>query len=443
MKTKVGMISLGCPKNQVDAEVMLKKLQDNGFEITNDETQAQILIINTCGFIESAQKEAIDTIFEAFELKETANVEKIIVTGCLAERYKQEVMKEIPEIDAVIGIGANGDIVNVCENVLKGHKYESFPPKDKLPLDCERLVSTPKHWAYLKVSDGCNNCCAYCAIPEIRGRMRSRKIESIVEEAKILSKNGARELIIVAQDTTRYGEDLYGKPMLCELLRELCRIDDISGLRLMYCYPEMIDDELLKLIAGEDKILNYIDVPIQHSNEKILSDMNRCGSYDELMKLINRMRELIPDICIRTTVMVGFPGEGEEEFEELARFVKEAKLDKLGCFAFSPEENTVAYTMPDQVEKSVKQRRLEIIMQEQCFVSEENNRSKLGKVFDAVVDFYDSENGLYYARSYFDAPEIDSCIVFESDKKLFSGTLVKLEIIGYDDYDLKGRMVNN
>lgn len=441
MKTKVGMISLGCPKNQVDAEIMLKKLQNSGFEITNDETQAEILIINTCGFIESAQKEAIDTIFESLELKETANVKKIIVTGCLAERYQHEVMKEIPEVDAVIGIGANADIVQVCENVLKGYKYESFPSKDKLPLDCERLVSTPKHWAYLKVSDGCNNCCSYCAIPEIRGRMRSRKIESIVDEARLLSKNGARELIIVAQDTTRYGEDLYGKPMLCELLRKLCEIDDISGLRLMYCYPEMISDELLELIASEDKILNYIDIPIQHSNEKILSAMNRCGSYDELMTLINKMRTIIPDICIRTTIMVGFPGEGEVEFEELARFVKEAKLDKLGCFAFSPQEGTEAYSMPEQVDEDVKQRRLEIVMQEQCFISEENNRGKLGKVYDAVVDFYNSESGLYSARSYFDAPEIDSCIVFESDKKLFTGSLVKLEIIGYDDYDLKGRLI--
>lgn len=441
MKTKVGMISLGCPKNQVDAEIMLKKLQNSGFEITNDETQAEILIINTCGFIESAQKEAIDTIFESLELKETANVKKIIVTGCLAERYQQEIMKEIPEVDAVIGIGANGDIVQVCETVLKGYKYESFPSKDKLPLDCERLVSTPKHWAYLKVSDGCNNCCSYCAIPEIRGRMRSRKIESIVDEAKLLSKNGAKELIIVAQDTTRYGEDLYGKPMLCELLRKLCEIDDVSGLRLMYCYPEMISDELLELIASEDKILNYIDIPFQHSNENILSAMNRCGSYSELMVLINKMRALIPDICIRTTVMVGFPGEGDAEFEELAQFVKEAKLDKLGCFAFSPQEGTEAYSMPEQVDEDIKQRRLEIIMQEQCFVSENNNKNKLGKVYEAVIDFYDSESGLYSARSYFDAPEIDSCIVFESNEKLFAGTLVKLEIIGYDDYDLKGRLV--
>lgn len=441
MKTKVGMISLGCPKNQVDAEIMLKKLQDSGYEITNDETQAQVLIINTCGFIESAQKEAIDTIFESLELKETASVEKIIVTGCLAERYKQEVMKEIPEVDAVIGIGANGDIVKACETVLNGYKYESFPPKDKLPLDCERLVSTPKHWAYLKVSDGCNNCCSYCAIPEIRGRMRSRSIESIVDEAALLTKNGARELIIVAQDTTRYGEDLYGKPMLCELLRRLCTIDELSGIRLMYCYPEMITDELLELIASEDKILNYIDIPFQHSDEKILSAMNRCGSYDELMTLINKMRALIPDICIRTTVMVGFPGEGDEEFEQLAKFVKEARLDKLGCFAFSPQEGTEAYSMPQQVDEDVKQRRLEIIMQEQCLVSENNNRSKLGRIYDAVVDFCDSESGLYYARSYFDAPEIDSCISFESDKKLLPGALVKLEIIGYDDYDLKGRLI--
>ncbi len=442
MKTKVGMISLGCPKNQVDAEIMLKKLQNSGYEITNDEAQATILIINTCGFIESAKKEAIDTIFEAVELKETANVERIIVTGCLAERYNYEIMKEIPEVDAVIGIGANGDIVSVCEAVLKGYKYEGFPSKDKLPLDCERLISTPKHWAYLKVSDGCNNCCSYCAIPEIRGRMRSRTIESIVDEAKVISSNGARELIIVAQDTTRYGEDLYGKPMLCELLRKLCEIDSISGLRLMYCYPEMINDELLELIKNKDKILNYIDIPIQHSNEKILSAMNRCGSYESLSELINKMRALIPDICIRTTVMVGFPGEGEAEFEELARFVKEARFDKLGCFAFSPEEGTLAETMPDQIDEDVKQRRLEIIMQEQCFVSEENNKMKLGKVYDAVVDFYDSENKLYYARSYFDAPEIDSCITFQTDEKLFSGTLVKLEIIGYDDYDLKGRLIN-
>ena len=435
------MISLGCPKNQVDAEIMLKKLQDNGFEITNDETKAEILIINTCGFIESAQKEAIDTIFESLELKETANVKKIIVTGCLAERYKHEVMKEIPEVDAVIGIGANGDIVEVCRSVLKGYKYESFPPKDKLPLDCERLVSTPKHWAYLKVSDGCNNCCSYCAIPDIRGCMRSRKIESIVDEAIQISKNGARELIIVAQDTTRYGEDLYGKPMLCELLRKLCEIETVSALRLMYCYPEMISDELLELMTSEDKILNYIDIPFQHSNEKILSAMNRCGSYDELMALINKMRALIPDICIRTTVMVGFPGEGEEEFAQLAEFVKNARLDKLGCFAFSPQEGTEAYLMPDQVDEDVKQRRLEIIMQEQCFVSESNNKSKLGSVYDAVIDFYDSENGVYYARSYFDAPEIDSRIVIKTDKKLFTGDLVKLEIIGYDDYDLMAELI--
>lgn len=439
MNFKIGMISLGCPKNQVDGEIMLKKLNKSGFKIANSIEDSDLMIINTCGFIEDAKREAIETILEVAEYKTAGLICAIVVTGCLAERYQDEILKEIPEVDSVIGIGADKDIVKICQKALVGIKTGFFPEKKYLLLDGERMLSTPKHWAYLKISDGCDNKCSYCAIPGIRGGYIERSMESILDEAKTLSDNGVKEIILVAQDTTKYGMKLYGKYKLPDLLKQLVKIDKIEWIRLFYCYPDRVTDELIDVIASEEKICSYIDMPLQHCNGSVLKSMNRNGSYDTLKALLLKMKSKIPDLSLRTTFMVGFPGESDEQFEELCRFVKDIKFDKMGCFTFSPEEDTPAFHFENQIDKKIKQRRADVLMDIQYSITESANKQRIGNIYKAVID-EKTENG-YIGRSYLDSPEIDSGIIIKSNQAHSLGDYISVKITDYDGYDLLGEEI--
>lgn len=443
MATRVGMVSLGCPKNQVDAEHMLYDLKQNGFELVADAALADVVVINTCGFIESAKQEAIDTILEFCTLKQEGRIKAVIATGCLAERYRDEMMKEIPELDAVIGLGSNHRLVDIIRQIYSdGKPVCDYGNKTDLSMEGGRIISTEPFYAYLKIAEGCSNCCTYCAIPSIRGRYRSRKMEDIISEAEWLAQNGVTELVVVAQDTTRYGEDIYGKSMLPELLKALCRIDGFKWIRTLYCYPERITDELLDTIAAEDKLVKYIDMPIQHCNGDILKAMNRYGDRKFLEELIAKMRAKIPGIILRTTLITGFPGETEEQFEELCEFVKEVKFERLGCFAYSPEEGTKAYDMPDQVHLKVREHRADIIMEEQMVISDRFNENAMGKTFEVVCEGFDRYAECYFGRSADDAPEIDGKIFFDSDKKIRVGEYVKVLVDDTLDYDLIGSRID-
>lgn len=436
---KVGMISLGCPKNQVDGEALLAKLKKAGYEIVNNIEDSDVMIVNTCGFIEQAKKEAINTILEVAEYKNAGLISAIVVTGCLAERYQDEIIKEMPEVDAVLGIGANSDIVKACDKALCGIVTTSFPNKCYLSINDERIISTPSHWAYLKIAEGCDNRCSYCAIPGIRGGFRSRTIESCVDEAKTLAESGVKELILIAQDTTKYGQDLYGKYSLDILLKELVKIDGIEWIRLFYCYPQRITDSLINVIANEEKVCNYIDIPLQHSDKTVLKNMNRVGDGEDYRALISKMRKAIPDLALRTTFMVGFPGETDEQFENLCKFTEDVKFDKMGCFTFSPEEDTPAYDMQNQIDDDVKVRRQEVLMNKQYSITEELNKQRIGKIYKVIIDTFDGEK--YVGRSYMDSPEIDSGIIFTSDNNLNIGDFVNVEITDYNGYDLIGEAI--
>lgn len=436
---KVGMISLGCPKNQVDGEALLAKLKKAGYEIVNNIEDSDVMIVNTCGFIEQAKKEAIDTILEVAEYKNAGLISAIVVTGCLAERYQDEIIKEMPEVDAVLGIGANSDIVKTCDKALCGIVTTSFPNKCYLSINDERIISTPSHWAYLKIAEGCDNRCSYCAIPGIRGGFRSRTIESCVDEAKALAESGVKELILIAQDTTKYGQDLYGKYSLDILLKELVKIDGIEWIRLFYCYPQRITDSLINVIANEEKVCNYIDIPLQHSDKTVLKNMNRVGDGEDYRALISKMRKAIPDLALRTTFMVGFPGETDEQFENLCKFTEDVKFDKMGCFTFSPEEDTPAYDMQNQIDDDVKVRRQEVLMNKQYSITEELNKQRIGRIYKVIIDTFDGEK--YVGRSYMDSPEIDSGIIFTCDNNLNIGDFVNVEITDYNGYDLIGEAI--
>lgn len=439
MNYKVGMISLGCPKNQVDAEHMLALMDAEGWKIVDYVDGCDVVIVNTCGFIDDAKKEAIENILDMVELKKEGVIGKIIVTGCLAQRYKEEIVKEIPEVDAVIGIGANGDIIKTVEEVMSGvDTIENYPPQCELPLEGQRILTTPQYWAYLKIGEGCSNRCTYCTIPSIRGNMRSRSMENIIDEAKQLAELGVKELILIAQDTTSYGLDLYGELKLPELLNELCKIDSIEWIRLLYCYPDRITDELIETMKNQDKVVNYIDLPLQHADDKILKAMNRRGDQALIRSVISKLRTEIPDVVIRTTFIVGFPGEGEKEFETLAEFVNEIEFDRLGVFTFSPQEGTPAFDMDNQVDEDVKTRRGEIIMQDQYSIMEEKNNEKIGEIYKVVVEDYDGYSDSYTGRTYMDAPEIDGLVKFTSQKDLEVGDFVNVEIFDIEDYDLIG-----
>lgn len=434
----VGFISLGCPKNQIDGECLLAKLDACGFEIADPYDGVDAVIINTCGFIESAKKEAIENILDMAQLKEDGVIGKIIVTGCLAERYKDEILSEFPEVDAVIGIGANGDIAEICQKVIDGERIGTFPDKCNMPLGGERVLTTPEYYAYLKIADGCNNCCTYCAIPSIRGKYRSREIEDIVEEAKSLAEKGVKELIVVAQDTTLYGKDLYGELKLPELLRQLNEIDGIHWIRMLYCYPDEFTDELIEAMATLPKVLHYVDLPLQHADDNVLKRMNRRGTQQQIRELIAKLRDRIPDIIVRTTFITGFPGETEEEFENLALFINETEFDHLGCFAYSAEEGTPAAEFDGQLDERTKLDRQEIIMNDQYDIVLDKHNRYIGKSFEVLVEGYDAYSDSYTGRTYMDAPEIDCVVKFTTSDNYSEGDFCTVTIINTDEYDLIG-----
>ena len=441
MAYKIGMVSLGCPKNQVDAEMMLANLIADGFELTNDETQADAIIVNTCGFIEDAKREAIDNILEVAQLKKSGKLKALIVTGCLAQRYKKEMQADLPEIDAIVTLGQNENIARIVRDAINSKEQLLFSSSvSDMALSGDRILTTPQYMAYLKIAEGCDNCCTYCAIPKIRGRYRSRQLDDIIAEAENLANSGVREITVVAQDTTRYGEDLYGKSMLPELLKRLNEIDKLKWIRVLYTYPERISDELLDTVANCDKVLKYFDIPIQHASDGILKRMNRKSDNKGLYGLIDKIRTKIPDVTLRTTMIVGFPGETDEDFTTLAQFVKSAKFDRLGCFMYSQEEGTLAAEMDDQIEPDIKERRYEVIMTEQSVISETLAQSKIGETFEVLVEGYDRLNKCYYGRTKADAPDIDGKTFFTSEKKLNDGEFVNVKITDTIEYDLVGEL---
>lgn len=437
------MISLGCPKNQVDAERILASLDRNGYEIGDCYEGVDAVIINTCGFIDEAKAEAIENILDMAELKKEGLVGKIIVTGCLAQRHQDEIFAEIPEVDAVVGIGANADICDIVERVTSGEKVAEYPDKENLPLVGERLLTTPEYWSYLKIADGCSNRCTYCTIPYIRGNYRSVPMETLIREAKDLAAAGTKELILVAQDTTNYGFDLYGELRLPELLNALCEIDGIEWIRMLYCYPDKVTDELLDTMASQPKLVHYIDLPLQHADNGMLKAMNRRGTIEEIKELIARIRAKMPDCVIRTTFIIGFPGEGEEEFDNLALFVNETEFDRLGCFAFSPQEGTPAFEMENQVDEKTKAERGEIIMNDQYEIVMLKNEDRVGLTLRVLTEGYDSYSDSYFGRTYMDAPEIDGKINFTSEFDINEGDFVDVKVIGVNEYDLIGRDIRS
>ena len=436
MAVKVGMVSLGCSKNQVDGEIMLSLIQRDGYELCGDAEQCDVVIINTCAFIEDAKRESIENILEFCELKRQGVIKAVVVTGCLAERYQQELVTEIPEADVILGIGRNTDIVNAIDQALQGERVVEFAPKDELVMDAERVLTNAPYYAYIKLADGCDNRCTYCAIPKIRGRFRSRKMENILEEVRRFAAQGVTEMNLVAQDTTRYGEDIYGKLMLPELIREVCKVDGVHWVRILYCYPQRVTDELLEVMASEPKVVKYMDVPVQHASGRILKAMNRRDDYDYLRNLMQKIREKIPGVVLRTTFITGFPGETEEDFAEMTRLVKEVKFERVGCFTYSPEDGTPAYSMPDQIDEETKRRRADIVMSEQLAIAEEFARSWIGRELEVVVEGLNEETGIYYGRSYMDAPDIDTRVYFDSPYEHETGEYVMVTVTGSQGYDL-------
>lgn len=442
MNYKVGIVSLGCAKNQVDAEMLLFTLKNRGFTIVNDPADADAVIVNTCGFIDSAKQESIDEIIELGKLKQEGTIKAIIVTGCLAERYKNEITKQLYEVDAAIGIGANERIADVVLEALNGKKTELFPDKSLLPMEGGRVQSTPFYSAYLKVAEGCDNCCTYCAIPLIRGHFRSRQPDEVIKEAEQLAANGVKELNVIAQDTTRYGEDLFGEPYLAKLLKRLCRIDGFKWIRVLYCYPDRVTDELIDVIAGEDKIVKYIDIPLQHCNGEVLKNMNRRGNRESLTALLNKIKAKIPNVIFRSTFITGFPGETEEQFEELADFAAEIKFQRLGCFPYSKEEDTKAALMENQIDDDIKQKRADIIMEHQQSVMAEYCESLIGSEVEVLVEGYDKLAECFFGRTYADAPEVDGCVFFTCDgEKPKAGDFVKVKVTDYMGCDPVGERV--
>ena len=442
MNYKVGIVSLGCAKNQVDAEMLLFTLKNKGFTIVNDPADADAVIVNTCGFIDSAKQESIDEIIELGKLKQEGTIKAIVVTGCLAERYKNEITKQLYEVDAAIGIGANQKIADVVLEALNGKKTALFPDKSLLPMEGGRVQSTPFYSAYLKVAEGCDNCCTYCAIPLIRGHFRSRQPDDVIKEAEQLAANGVKELNVIAQDTTRYGEDLFGKPYLAKLLKYLCKIDGFKWIRVLYCYPDRVTDELIDVIAEEDKIVKYIDIPLQHCNGEVLKNMNRRGDRESLTALLNKIKSKIPNVIFRSTFITGFPGETEEQFEELADFAAEIKFQRLGCFPYSKEEDTKASLMENQIDDDIKQKRADIIMEHQQSVMAQYCESLIGSEVEVLVEGYDKLAECFFGRTYADAPEVDGCVFFTCNgEKPKTGDFVKVKINDYMGCDPVGECV--
>lgn len=441
MSIKVGFVSLGCPKNLVNTETMLARLVSAGFEIVAEDVDADVIVVNTCAFIESAKKEAIDNILDVAWLKENHTLKGIVVAGCLPERYRDEVMKELPEVDAIIGVGSIDDICEAVTAAYEGRKFSSFGDKNTVPLGGERVITTPEYFAYLQIAEGCDNCCSYCAIPSIRGRFRSRPMSEIIDEARDLASLGVKELCVIAQDTTRYGEDLYGVYSLDSLVHELSQVDGIEWIRLLYCYPDRITDSLIDEIASNPKVVKYLDIPIQHISTPVLKRMNRRDSEESIREVISKLRSRIPGIYLRTTVMTGFPGETDEDFDKLLAFVKETRFERLGAFVYSREEGTPAYDMPDQVPEKLKRKRYELIMREQRKIHAAINKATVGKTLRVINEGYDQVAESYYGRSFADAPDIDGKIYYSSPRRLRDGEFVNVLVKDVIDYDLTGKVV--
>ncbi len=440
MAIKVNITSLGCNKNLVDAERMLYDIKQAGFEIVTEPGLSDVAIVNTCGFIQSAKEEAIETILELITLKNEGRIKSVIITGCLSERYREEAAELFVEADAVIGIGDNKDIVEIINATLKNQRVIRFGSKYDLALSGKRIITTLPFFAYVKIAEGCSNCCSYCAIPAIRGKYRSVPMEKVIEEVNWLCDNGVTEIILTAQDTTRYGEDLYGECRLPELMNELCKIENLKWMRILYCYPEKVSDELIKVMKNQEKVVKYLDIPIQHCNDRILKLMNRRCDKASLNALFEKLRREIPEITLRTTLITGFPTETDEEFEELCHFVKDIEFDKLGCFAYSEEEGTKAETF-EQVDEEIRTKRAEIIMDMQNVISEQKNADMLGKTVVAVVEGFDRYSECFFGRTAADAPDIDGKIFFTCDKKLKLGQYVNVNITDTLEYDLIGEAI--
>ena len=440
MSQSIGMVSLGCAKNQVDAEQMLFLLQQAGYNILPEPAGADVVIVNTCGFIESAKTEAIDNILAMAQLKAEGSVGKILVTGCLAQRYQEEILKELPEVDGVLGTGSYYDVVSAVKQLLDGAEgIEEYGDIQAPVQECGRILTTPKHYAYLKIAEGCDNHCAFCIIPTLRGKYRSRPMDKLIEEAKELAASGVKELIVVAQDTSRYGIDLYGERKLAELLRELCKIDGFVWVRVHYLYPDEMSDELIDVLANEPKIVKYLDIPIQHIDDGILKKMNRRGNSKYLKALLTKLRDRIPGLVLRTSLITGLPGEGEKEFEALCDFLREYKLERVGAFAFSPEEGTRAAKM-EYPDAEVARQRADVVEEIQSRIMDEWNESMMGKKLQVLCEGYDADEECWYGRTFADSPDIDGRILFDSEEELTPGDFVTVEVTDACDGELIGVM---
>ncbi len=435
MTIKVGMISLGCSKNQVDAERLLAVLAREGYEICSDMTECDAVIVNTCGFIEDAKKESIDTILECCAAKGEGRLKCVAVTGCLAERYRAELASEIPEVDVVLGLGGNRRIGEAIREAVKGNHFIEYGEKESLSMEGERILANEPWFAYVKVAEGCDNRCSYCAIPLIRGRFRSRPMENILEECRRLAESGVTELNLVAQDTTRYGEDLYGESRLPELIDAVCALEKVHWVRVLYCYPDRVTDRLIETIARQPKAVHYFDIPVQHASAHVLRDMNRRGDKQSILELCRSIRERIPDVVLRTTLIAGFPTETEQDFAELCELVEEARFDRLGCFAYSQEEDTPAGAMA-QLPEELRRRRAEIVMELQMSAAFDFADRCVGRTLEVLVEGY--EDGQYFGRSYMDAPDIDTKVYFTSEEELTPGSYVPVLITDACEYDLIG-----
>lgn len=437
----IGFISLGCAKNQVDCERMMYRVQEAGHTVKEDIVGSDVVVINTCGFIDSAKSEAIDYILQTAQLKEQGLVGKILVTGCLSQRYQGDILKEMPEVDGILGTGSYTEIVPAIEALLEEKTVEDFGSIDAPEQETGRVVTTPEHYAFIKIAEGCDNRCAYCIIPKLRGRYRSRQLDDILYEARLLADSGVKELMVVAQDTSRYGTDFpEHKRLLPELLRRLCEIEGLHWIRVHYVYPDEIDDELIEVMATEPKIVKYLDIPIQHCNDKILKAMNRRGDGEFLRALLKKLRDKIPGLVIRTSLITGLPGEGEEEFRELCDFLRETKMERVGAFAFSPEEGTPAAEM-EHVDAETAQKRAEIIEMLQSEIMDEYNASLIGKTLEVLVDGYDEEAEQFFGRTYADSPDIDGRVWIASDEPVSEGEFVMVTIDGCREGDLSGYVV--
>lgn len=438
---KIMFISLGCDKNLVDTEKMLSLLEQAGHTFTDEEREAEAMIINTCCFIGDAKEESVNTILEMAEYKKEGSLKTLIVTGCMAQRYKEEILTEIPEVDGILGTSSYDEIVSVLDQARKGEKAQCFHDVSALPhVGSRRIVTTGGYYSFLKIAEGCDKRCTYCIIPDLRGHYRSVPMESLIEEAEELAQKGIKELILVAQETTLYGVDLYGKKMLPELLRKLANISGIQWIRIQYCYPEEITDELIDVIASEEKVCHYLDIPIQHASDPILKRMNRRTTQEELRKTISKLRERIPDIALRTTLISGFPGETEEDHQELYRFVNEMEFERLGVFAYSAEEDTPAYSFPDQVPEDVKEERRDELMELQQEIVFEKSETMIGTVLDVLIEGKLAEEHAYVGRTYMDAPNVDGLIFVQTPLELMTGDFVRVRVTGAQDYDLIGEI---